>query len=304
MKVGLDKKIQTIIDNIPTDNKKEIILELEAGIYNQRVIINKPNITLQGISREQTIISMGYYGYEKISEDEAELDEWDKSIDVDPNTGEKLTKIHKRGTFRSYTCMIDAPNVTLKNLTIENSTPDSKNHGQAIALYDDGDNTRCENIALKSHQDTLFIAPLPEAVVEPRGFIGPKEFAPRKAGVHYYKNCYICGDIDFIFGGGTAYFEGCEIESLSRKNGEEYLEEQGYITAASTREDLKEGFVFTNCRLISKDCPKGSVYLGRPWRENAKTEFINCQLGEHIHPDRWQEWNGRIRMGGVRYIVR
>ena len=41
----------------------------------------------------------------------------------------------KRGTFRSYTFFVHAADVTLRNLTIENTAGDSKTHGQAIALY-------------------------------------------------------------------------------------------------------------------------------------------------------------------------
>lgn len=45
----------------------------------------------------------------------------------------------KRGTFRTYTLFIDTHDVTLQHLTIENASGDSATHGQAIALYADGD---------------------------------------------------------------------------------------------------------------------------------------------------------------------
>lgn len=76
--------------------------------------------------------------------------------------------------------------------------------------------------------------------------------------------------------------------------------ECGYITVASTPAGQKRGFVFRDCRLTG-NCPPGSVYLGRPWRENAKTAYIKCWMGAHIHPEGWKEWNGRIAAGGVTY---
>ncbi|MCF2938182.1 pectinesterase family protein [Paenibacillus alkaliterrae] len=33
------------------------------------------------------------------------------------------------------------------------------------------------------------------------------------------------------------------------------------------------------------------MLLGRPWRNYAKTAFIRCWMGGHIHPDGWDNWN-------------
>ena len=138
-----------------------------------------------------------------------------------------------------------------------------------------------DSCRLIGHQDTPFHRTASAKEIEPDGFIGPKQFAPRINGRQYYKNCYICGDIDFIFGSATAYFENCVIESLCRTTNVNDI--QGYITAASTPESQEYGYVFSNCKLISKNCPPNSVYLGRPWRNYAKTVFLECALGNHIH---------------------
>ena len=207
----------------------------------------------------------------------------------------------KRGTFRTYTLFIDTHDVTLQHLTIENASGDSATHGQAIALYADGDRLMIDSCRLLGHQDTLFTGPLPEKERQPGGFIGPKQFAPRINGRQYYKNCYICGDIDFIFGSATAYFEHCTLESLLRTKTSAQSDAlsdtsafpliQGYVTAASTPKGQAYGYVFSDCRFISKDCPAGSVYLGRPWRDYAKTILISCELGAHIHPAGFHDWN-------------
>lgn len=97
----------------------------------------------------------------------------------------------------------------------------------------------------------------------------------------YYKNCYIEGTTDFIFGWSTAVFEDCEIYSKTGGH---------YITAASTEKETEYGFVFINCKLTG-DAPKGSVYLGRPWRNYAQSVFINTEMGEHINQAGWHNWD-------------
>ena len=263
------------VNSIPANNAENVTVYIEPGIYREKLTIDRPFLTFIGMGTSNTDIVLTYDDY---------------ANDLMPDG-------MKRGTFRSYSVFIDTHDITMKNLTIENASGDSATHGQALALYADGDRLIFDNIRLLGHQDTLFTGPLPPKEKELNGFIGPKQYAPRINGRHYYKNCYICGDVDFIFGSATAYFENCEIESLSRYEGEDAYDEkghakiQGYVTAASTAEGQEYGYVFSNCKLTGSQCPKGSVYLGRPWREFAKTIFLNCQFGPHIHPARFHDWN-------------
>ena len=83
--------------------------------------------------------------------------------------------------------------------------PDGRPYGtfRAYTLLVDGDGIRLTDCVLRGHQDTLFLAPLPEKEIIPGGFLGPKQFAPRKNHTVYFKNCLIEGGIDFIFGGAT-----------------------------------------------------------------------------------------------------
>jgi pectinesterase len=96
----------------------------------------------------------------------------------------------------------------------------------------------------------------------------------------YFRNCYIEGTTDFIFGSATALFQDCAIRSKA----------DSYITAASTPKGKEFGFVFVNCR-ITADPGVGKVYLGRPWRDFAKVVFMNCELGPHILPEGWSNWD-------------
>ena len=96
----------------------------------------------------------------------------------------------------------------------------------------------------------------------------------------YFKNCWIEGTTDFIFGYSTCYFDSCTI--LSKRD--------SYITAASTLKQRRYGYVFRDCKLIhSPEAAK--VYLGRPWRSYARTVFIDCEMGGHIRPEGWHNWD-------------
>lgn len=200
-----------------------------------------------------------------------------------------------RGTFRSYTVLVDGNNVTFKNCTFENTAGKGEDVGQALALYLDGDNITLENCTLKGHQDTLFLAPLPEKEIIPGGFLGPKQFTERTNRIFYFKNCTIEGGVDFIFGGATAYFENCEFISV----------EKGFVFAPSTPKDVEIGFVATNCRFTAtKNVPKHSCYIARPWRNHAAVKLINCYLGEHIHPDGFDDWGKTDAHAIVRFTER
>jgi pectinesterase len=98
-------------------------------------------------------------------------------------------------------------------------------------------------------------------------------------GRQYFENCYIAGQVDFIFGAATAWFEKCHIQCLA----------DGYITAASTPVDQPFGFVFSNCT-ITGDPPEARTYLGRPWRIYASTIFLNTEMSEVVRPEGWNDW--------------
>lgn len=258
-KTGCYKTLGEAVKAAEQMEETQVTIQLDKGIYKEKVTIQKNHLTLLGISPEETVITFDDYALEVLQDGE------------------------KRGTFRTPTLFIDASDFTAKNITFENSAGPGKKVGQALALYVDGDHMTFENCRFLGGQDTLFTAPLPPEAYEKNGFKGPKEFAPRTHGRHFYKDCFICGDVDFIFGGATAYFENCEI--FSNNIGQEI---NGYVTAASTRKEVP-GYVFNQCRFTS-DCPKRSVYLGRPWRNYAKVAILNSEIGEHIKEEGWHDW--------------
>lgn len=161
------------------------------------------------------------------------------------------------GTTGSTSFYVFGDDFTAENITFQNSAGPV---GQAVAVRIDADRvvfTRCRFLGW---QDTLY----------PFG---------EKSRI-YFNTCYIEGSVDFIFGWATAVFEACTI----------HCKQNGYITAASTPEGARFGFVFLNCT-ITGDAEPNSFYLGRPWRPFAKTVFIHCTLGKHIKPEGWHNWS-------------
>ncbi|MBR4601540.1 MAG: pectin esterase [Prevotella sp.] len=174
---------------------------------------------------------------------------------------------HPIGTFRTFTLRVCGSDITLKNITIENN---SARLGQAVALHTEGDRLRFIGCRFLGHQDTVYTG---------------------RGGTRLlFRDCYIEGTTDFIFGPSTAWFENCTIKSKA----------DSYITAASTPADVEYGYVFNRCRLIA-DEGISKVYLGRPWRPYAYTLFMNCTLGSHIVPAGWENWRNPENEKTARY---
>lgn len=235
------------------------LIRLDEKIYREKIFIGRKNVKIIGKGTEKSVISYGDFAY---------------------NSYDERTKY---GTFRSYTAYFGCERLYAENLTIENTAGDGSIVGQAVAAYVDCRYAYFKNVHLKAFQDTLFITPLPIAPRTAGSFVGPNENKPRIMSTAYFENCYIEGTIDFIFGGGTAVFDRCHIHSLPNLNGE-----NGFISAPCTDKNQKYGFIFLDCELTGER--ENSVFLGRPWREYAKTAYINCKIGSHIVAAGWDPW--------------
>ncbi|WP_443944924.1 pectinesterase family protein [Pedobacter sp. AW1-32] len=161
-----------------------------------------------------------------------------------------------KGTSGSSSFYIYGEGFSAENITFENS---SGPVGQAVAVWAGGDKLLFSNCRFLGFQDTLYT------------YGGNNR--------QYYKNCYIEGTVDFIFGASTAWFENCTI----------FCKKNGYITAASTPDTTKYGYVFNRCKVTGNAEPNG-FYLGRPWRPYAKVAFLNCELPEFIRAEGWNNW--------------
>lgn len=161
------------------------------------------------------------------------------------------------GTAGSSSCYIYAPDFYAENITFANSAGPV---GQAVACFVDGDRAVFRNCRFTGHQDTLYT---------------------HGEGRQYYENCYIDGTVDFIFGKATALFSGCQIHA-KRKG--------GYLTAPATPKGQRHGYVFSHCTLTADEGVE-QVWLSRPWRDYGQTVFLHCDMGSHIRPEGWHNWN-------------
>jgi pectinesterase len=171
-------------------------------------------------------------------------------------------------TRNSYSFRILANNFTAKNITFRNDAGFSA--GQAVAVESDGDRAVFLHCSIIGNQDILFLN--------------------SDKSRQYYKDCYIEGTTDFIFGAATTWFEHCHIHS--KKN--------SHVTAASTPQEHNFGFVFDSCTLTG-DTALNRVSLGRPWRPYASVTYLHCWLGKHILPDGWANWNNTESYKTARY---
>ena len=222
------------------------VIYIKKGTYKEKLVIPQwlQNIELCGEDRDQTVITY---------DDHANI--------LYPPTGKGM------GTFRTYTLKIEANDITLKNLTIENN---AARLGQAVALHTEGDRLVFLNCRFLGHQDTVYT-----------GMPGTRL---------YFSGCYIEGTTDFIFGPSTAWFEQCTI----------HCKADSYITAASTPADIAYGYIINRCAITAADNVT-KVYLGRPWRDYGYTLFMNCQLPAQIRPEGWHHWQ-KEREQTARYM--
>lgn len=167
----------------------------------------------------------------------------------------KISNKEAGSTSAAYATYIGGHDFHAESVTFENSFGQGS---QAVAVLVEADRAVFKNCRFLGWQDTLYA----------------------KNGRQYYRDCYIEGHVDYIFGQAAAVFDNCRIHSKA----------DGYI-AAPMRFAATEpsGFIFLNSTLTSENTQKG-IYLGRPWRDYGRTVFINTKMEAQIRPEGWHHW--------------
>lgn len=170
-------------------------------------------------------------------------------------------------------------------LTYDLSAKAAGSTSASFSFYVGGSDFRAENITFENSfgQGSQAVAALVDAdraVFKNCRFIGWQDTLYAKGGRQYYKNCYIEGDVDYIFGQAAAVFDSCEIHSKA----------DGYIAAPMRfADDEPSGLIFYRSRLTSSDTKQG-VYLGRPWRDYGRVVYIDTKMDAEIRPEGWHHW--------------
>jgi pectinesterase len=189
-------------------------------------------------------------------------------LTYDDHPGKVTARGDSINTRSSYSFQINGDDFIARDITFRNDAGFTA--GQAVAVESRGDKAEFLNCRFIGNQDILFLN------------------SPRSR--QYYRDCYIEGTTDFIFGAATAWFENCHIHS--KKN--------SHVTAASTPQSHQFGFVFNDC-VLTGDTALHGVSLGRPWRPYAAVVYIHCYLGQHIKPEGWANWNKTDSYKTARY---
>jgi polygalacturonase len=243
---GEFSSVQRAIDSAPEGG----LISIAPGVYREVLTISKPHLQLRGGSTDPSRVVVVF----------------------NKSAGDS------NGTFNSATVNVRADDFDAANLTFANdwnATHEQIAQGsQALALSVTADRARFRNVRLLGNQDTLYLGS--------QG-CSPGNGEPCTVTRQYFENCYIEGNVDFIFGDGKAWFENCEIHSTPHQG--------GYITAQGKHYASEDSaFVFDHCRLTAAAGVR-DVWLGRPWRPWATVTFANTEMGDHIATAGWREWH-------------
>jgi pectin methylesterase-like acyl-CoA thioesterase len=230
--------------------KEGQVLMVSPGEYREVLTVNKKNITIRSNNPDAS-----------------------KTVVVnDRSAGQN------GGTRHSATVNVTADNFSAENITFQNDfnrrheqTPQGS---QALALMVTGDRAVFHNVRLLGNQDTVYAGSHGCAQRE-------QNCTPAR---QYFSDCYIEGNVDFIFGDGKTVFDHCEIHSTPHAD--------GYLTAQSKHyPDQDSGYVLNYCKLTADQGVTGNVYLGRPWRPYATVVYLHTEMGDKIDPAGWHEWH-------------
>ena len=153
------------------------------------------------------------------------------------------------GTSASASVYISANDFSAANLTFQNSFGSGS---QAVALRTTGQRQQFLNCRFVGYQDTLYT----------------------HQGSQYFRDCYVQGNTDYVFGGATAVLQNCEVRNV----------EGGSATSApNTDAATAYGIVFLGGKFTAVSSVKSnSVALARPWGADGFAAFLNADLGAHI----------------------
>ncbi|KAE9593874.1 hypothetical protein Lal_00036524 [Lupinus albus] len=177
------------------------------------------------------------------------------------------------GTFYSGSVQVFASNFIAKNISFMNLAPmpsPGVEGAQAVAIRISGD----------------------QAEFRGCGFFGAQDTLHDDKGRHYFKDCYIQGSIDFIFGDARSLYENCQLVSIANPVTPGQRSINGAITAhGRVSMDENTGFVFVNCSIGGN----GRIWLGRAWRPFSRVVFAFTTMSDIIAPEGWNDFNDPSR---------
>lgn len=239
------KSVQQAVDALPEDGG---VIKILSGIYRELVTVSKPHVRMEGDKKDPS-----------------------KVVIVFNNSHGTVG-----GTLKSATVSVWGDDFFAEGITFANdfsvNRPLAPEGAQAVALLVKGDRGVFRNVRMIGAQDTLYAGSKSCA----------SEDGPCVPARQYFSDCYIEGNVDFIFGDAQAYFENCQIHATSH--------ETVFLTAQSKHyPEEASGYVFERCAITAAPGAE-HVFLGRPWRSFSTVVFLNANLQAPIEPAGWREW--------------
>jgi pectinesterase len=242
-------------------SSSRVYILVKPGSYRELICVKgSVPITLYGADTDATKVSIAFDNYNG------------KTVDSANTNACAAPSGTTYGTSGSSTFFVSATGFQAQNLTIANDFAEGTltSNIQAVALTVQGDQQVFQNVRLIGNQDTLQV----------------KSSSTTLLARSYFKNSYIEGDTDFIFGRGTAVFDGCTITYVSgRKTNSTHI-------APSTETPNPFGFLIINSKMLGDSgMPTGSAYLGRAWDDssgtapNGQAVIRNTEIGAHVKID-------------------
>ncbi|CAN1267170.1 Pectinesterase 2, partial [Linum perenne] len=172
-------------------------------------------------------------------------------------------------TFNSATVVVTGDRFIARDITFRN-TAGAKNH-QAVALRSGSDLSAFYKCSFEGYQDTLYV----------------------HSNRQFYRECYIYGTVDFIFGNAAAVLQNCMI--YARRP----MAKQKITVTAQGRTDPNQntGISIHNSRVLGSF----KTYLGRPWKAYSRTVVMQTFLDSLVEPAGWLEWDGDFGLRTLYY---
>ncbi|MDF2938397.1 MAG: Pectinesterase, partial [Paenibacillaceae bacterium] len=275
----------------PQSEQERITIHIAPGVYRAQLKIETPYISLVNAAPQQGEVKITwYYGVGYVyysankgyySEDHAfdkflkgGVDKWGPTVYVTSKaTGFRAENIVFENSFNKYITQeeiddgvqvdpVSPTNTTERTMALDATSRGATERAAAIAI--EADRAEFYKSKFLSNQDTLYTG----------------------AVRIYFKDSFIEGNTDYIFGDGNVVFDNCTLNFAGYSD----QDSSGYITAAST-DPSRSGYLFRDSTITgtSHGSFKAQGFFGRPWRTNAGAKFLDSKLQEPsvIVPQGW-----------------
>jgi pectin methylesterase-like acyl-CoA thioesterase len=185
-------------------------------------------------------------------------------------TNNELLQNKQGSKVRALVGFENVQDLVIENLTLQNTTPQGGSQAEALRV-DPGERVILRNANFLSRQDTLLLT-----------------------GSVYVSDSYVEGNVDYVWGKGSAYFERVELKTIGRP---------GWNVQARNPAE-RFGYVFVDST-FSADADVSGHLLARIDATRfpaSHVAYIDCRMAPAVAPTGWEITPpGTKATGGVRF---